>query len=577
MAYDGLTMACVRQELQQILSGARVEKIYQPGSQEIILHLRTPAAVYMLLCSADPRLARVHLTTEKPENPAVPAAFCMLLRKHLTGARLLDIEQDQLERVLTFVFRSYDEFGSQAKKSLICEVMGKHSNIILTMPDEQGTAQILGSIKTVDAAMSRFRIVMPGEPYTPPPAQNKLDLFSFTEEELAAALLQANNKTAEQTLVQAVAGIGRELAREIIRSAAGTEAVQPIAMVRSLTVELRKLAAAFKEGKLKPCVSRKAGQMPSYSLLPPPASPQTELTFFTTVNEALDAYYAALVAEQQTKTVRQRLLQVINNHISRTKKKLRLQQKELQEMDAAERYRIWGEMLTANLHLLRNGMQEARVTNYYAENNEELIIPLNPALSPQANAQRYFKKYRKLRDGKKYLLQRLKTSQTELAYLDTLLVAAQTADLPALLEIEEEMESAGLMRSRTRKKRTATPPSQPLHFLSPDEIDVFVGKNNRQNDQLTLRFAAPTDFWLHVKDVPGSHVIIRHAEPPASTLLFAANLAVRHSKAADSANVPVDYTQVKHVRKPRGAKPGMVIYDHHHTIYVTPNTDADNV
>ena len=174
-------------------------------------------------------------------------------------------------------------------------------------------------------------------------------------------------------------------------------------------------------------------------------------------------------------------------------------------------------------------------------------------------------------------LQRLKTTQSELTYLDTLLVAAQTADLSALFEIEEEMAKAGLIRSKTRQKRSAAPPSQPLHFLSPDGIDVFIGKNNRQNDFLTLRFAAPTDFWLHVKDVPGSHVIIRHADPPASTLLFAAGLAVRYSKAADSANVPVDYTQVKHVRKPRGAKPGMVIYDHHHTIYVTPNTDADNV
>ncbi|HZK25817.1 MAG TPA: NFACT RNA binding domain-containing protein [Oscillospiraceae bacterium] len=571
MAYDGLTMACVQQELKHSLIGARIEKIYQPSNREIVLHLRTREAALMLLCSADPQLARVHLTTAKPANPAVAPAFCMLMRKHLTGARLLDIEQDQLERVLTFVFRSYDQFGDNTKKRLVCEVMGKHSNIILTMPNEQEIPQVLGSIKTVDETMSRLRVVMPGEIYFPPPAQDKLNLFDFTEEELTAALLQAENKAADNALVQAVGGLGRELAREIIRRAAANEPAHPLAMVRPLTIELQRLAAAFKNGKLTPCLRKLEDQKPEFSLLAPTSAQQIELTFYATVNEALDAYYTAVVQELQTNEVRQQLLHTINKHLTRSEKKQYLQKNELQEMEGADKYRIWGEMLTASLHQLRSGMKEAHVINYYAENIEKLKIPLDPSLSPQANAQRYFKRYRKLSDGKKYLRQRLKATYSQLNYLESLLVAAQNADLPALLEIREEMESDGLIRSRSHKKRVTAPPSQPLHFLSPDGIEVLVGKNNRQNDQLTMRLAASADVWLHVKDVPGSHVIIRHAEPPTSTLLFAAALAAHYSKAAASANVPVDYTQVRHVKKPRGAKPGMVIYDHHNTVYVTPS------
>jgi len=251
-------------------------------------------------------------------------------------------------------------------------------------------------------------------------------------------------------------------------------------------------------------------------------------------------------------------------------KKLRLQETELREMENADRYRIFGELLTASLHLLKPGMDKAEVPNYYDEHAGRIVIPLEPSHSPQENAQRYFKKYRKLRDGRQILNRRIYETREELTYLESLYVAATHADLPGLLEIREEMTQAGLIRQKSSKKTPANFVSQPLHFRSSDGIDIFVGKNNRQNDRLTFRTAQKEFFWLHVKEMPGSHVIVCHQDPPAATLAEAASLAAGYSKAAASANVPVDYTKVKYVKKPKGAKPGMVIYTNQKTIYVTP-------
>lgn len=239
-------------------------------------------------------------------------------------------------------------------------------------------------------------------------------------------------------------------------------------------------------------------------------------------------------------------------------------------MEGADRYRIWGEMLTAAIHLAKPGMKEVDVPDYYSEEQKTIRIPLNPAYPPQVNAQRYFKKYRKLKDGAKILSRRLQETTDELSYLESLLISLEHADYEALPEIREEMESVGYLRTSRAKKKTDDPVSSPLHFLSPDGIDILVGKNNRQNDRLSLRDAGPNDTWLHTKDIPGSHVVIKHADPPESTLVYAARLAVRYSKASASQNVPVDYTHIRHVRKPKGAKPGMVIYTHQRTLYVTP-------
>ena len=570
MAYNGLTMAAVCQELKEILSGARVEKITQPHAHTIIINFRTQKESYRVLCSAHSQHARVHLTAKNYINPAIAPSFCMLLRKHLQGARLQNIRQSGLDRILTFVFRAYDEFGIITEKHLICEIMGKHSNIILTAPqnDEQ---IILGSIKNVDAGISRYRVVLPGEIYFPPPAQNKLDLFTLSEENLAAALAEHTDKKPEMALVNTVAGISKMLAAHLIKQAAG-EIVHPLEILRPLTIKLRELAAKCEDGRLNPCILLLPNRKPHFFLHMDHAD---GMQCFATVNAALDAFFMLLEHKQQEKQKRQQLRQVVQANLSRLQKKLQLQEKELQETENADQYKLWGELLTASLYLLRPGMTTAQVPNYYDEETKTIEIPLDPALSPQGNAQFYFKKYRKLHEGRKFLHRRLQNTRSEIHYLETLLLAIEQADEAELEEIREEMEQSGLVRkqkSRRKKQR----PSQPLQFLSPDGIDIFVGKNNRQNEQLTLKNSHESHFWLHVKDLPGSHVIVKSQNPPETTLIYAAQLAATYSKAKASANVAVDYTRVKHVRKPKGAKPGMVIYDHHKTLYVTP-FDLDKI
>ncbi len=568
MSYDGITMAAVCHELNERLTGARVEKIYQPGKLEIYIHLRTKESSFVLLCCADARLARVHLTSMSSENPASAPSFCMLLRKHLGGARLIGAEQSGLDRVLTLTFRGHDDFGTQTKKQLICEIMGKHSNLILTASDTEKT-QILGSAKIISSDMSRHRTVAPGEIYTMPPSQLKLDLHGISEEELALALA-AYEKNPAQALVAAVSGLGMEVSRELLYRASGGDNVHPLEIVRPLTIELRSLGESLQHGTLEPCIARSEdGRIHIFAPILLTQFPRDWLSAFPSVNEALDSYYSSVINLKKESELKNRLLQVVSGRFARADRKRRLQQRELGEMKGADRFRVFGEILTANFSQVRQGASEAILPNFYAPAMDSISIPLDPAKSVQANAQRYFKKYRKLKDGEKILLRRLQETKKELAYLDSLLASLEYADLESLREIQAEMEQTGLLRAAREKKVKTAAVSVPLHFVSTDGIDIYVGRNNSQNDRLTLKSALPEDTWLHVKDIPGAHVIVKSAEPPEETLIEAARLAVRYSRAAASSNVPVDYTHARYVRKPKGAKPGMVIYTNHRTLYVT--------
>lgn len=572
MAYDGITMAAVHRELKLKLAGSRVDKIYQPSRYEITLHLRNKNQAALLVCSADPGLSRVHLSAVKQENPAAAPAFCMLLRKHLTGTRLTAVEQEGLERVLTFTFSSFGEIGFDTKKHLICEITGKHANLVLAVPRDDGELHILGSIRTVTESMSRHRLVMPGETYIPPPPQEKLLLSQISEEELACALAGEDGNRPELLLVSAVNGLGPETARELIFRAAGGEKLHPLEMVRSLTIQLRYLADIVREGYFEPCIARSPdGKVHTFAPLRLTRFPAEWLSLYPSVNEALDAYYTRVHIQQREKHLKQRLFQLTAGAYTRTDRKKKLQEEELREMQGAERFRLYGEMLVANLHQATGGNKEVEVINYYSPGQDTMLIPLNPARSLQENAQLYFKKYRKLKVGEGIMQGRILNTCQELDYLASLQSAIQHADLESLLEIEEEMEQSGLIRSKKEKKQRPGNLSSPLHFISADGIDIFVGRNNRQNDRLTLKLAADNDTWLHTKGIPGAHVIIKSPSPPPDTLHEAALFAARYSRAAASSNVPVDYTLVKYVHKPKGAKPGMVIYDHQRTLFVTVN------
>ncbi|MBS4032160.1 MAG: NFACT family protein [Clostridiales bacterium] len=570
MAYDGITMAAVCHELNQTLSGSRVERIYQPHPMEIVLHLRSRDTIRTLICSAQSRHPRVHLSQARPDNPPAPPAFCMLLRKHLSGARLLSVEQTGLERILTIHFRSFDDFGEGTRKILICEIMGKHSNIILSAPDDSTVLRILGSAKTVTETMSRHRLVMPGESYEYPPPQEKLPLSGITEESLAKVLAKTEAATPVQMLVNTIMGLGPDTAREIMFRTAGGEKVHPLEIARSLTIQLTHVNKIIENQTFEPCIAFNANGVPMViSPISLTIFNRDQIIEYPTMNEALDVFYTAILHKERENELRRQLLQIVASSQAKTEKKKRLQERELVDMKGADKFRLYGEMLTAALHLAHAGVKEIEVINYYSPEQEMMRIPLDPARSPQDNVRRFFKKYRKLKDGEVFLRKRIKETLNELNYLGTLQLAIERADFAIMEEIRAEMVQTELIREKKNKIIKEDLSSQPLHFVSADGIDIFVGRNNRQNDRLTLKSASSYDTWLHTKDIPGAHVIIKSATPPEETLLEAAKLAALHSRASASSNVPVDYTLVKHVRKPKGAKPGMVIYDNHRTIYVT--------
>jgi predicted ribosome quality control (RQC) complex YloA/Tae2 family protein len=567
VTYDGITMAAVCRELVQLGLGARVEKIYQPGQQEILLHLRKSEHRFVLLCSAHPRLSRVHLTKVRQDNPAAPPPFCMLLRKHLGGAKLLQVSQDDLERVLILSFAATDDWGQEAGKKLICEIMGKHSNLILTTAGAPGEERILGGSRAITARMSRHRTVLPGELYCPPPAQHKLSLHTLDEDELMGRL--SGDGPPDLLLVNAIMGIGPETARELLFRAAGPEVVHPLELVRSLTSSLRQLPDILRDGNYTPCIARSPdGKIFACSVLRLSRFPGSWLTIYPSANEMLDTYYSQAINILKEQQLQQRLAAAARAALARAEKKQRFQEKELLETTEADRYRLYAELLTANFHLLQTGQKEAPVNNFYSPTQETILIPLDHSISPKENARRYFKKYRKLKDGAAVIRQQLETTVQEVYYLESVLAALCYADLDSLAEIQEEMEQAGLLPAPPARKQCQAS-SSPLCFVSADGIEILVGKNNRQNDLLTLKIAKGSDTWLHVKSYPGAHVVIRSSDPPEQTLLEAAKLAVRFSKVSGAGKTAVDYTLVKHVHKPKGARPGMAVYTNHTTILVT--------
>jgi predicted ribosome quality control (RQC) complex YloA/Tae2 family protein len=571
LTYDGLTMSAVCRELKDTLDSARLERIYQPHNLELHLHLRVAGGQHLLVCSADAGLARIHLSGEKAAYPATPPAFCMLLRKHLTGTRLLAIAQQDLDRVLVLTFRSHDEAGNPARKHLVCEIMGKHSNLILVSENSAADWQILGSARIITPEMSRYRAVSPGEPYIPPPRQKKLSPAGISEEALARALAGQPDNKPEQLLVNAVAGLGPEVSRELLYRAAGDTATHPLEATRALTVELRALAETMEKGQFNPCIVVSPDGRPlAFAPVTLTRYPPEWISSFSAMNEALDTYYSLSLRRQKELALRQQLRQAAETALARAARKKDLQQKELEATEGAESFRLYGELLTAGLHGIRPGSKSADVINYYSDAQDTVSIPLDPALTPKENARRYFRKYRKLKDGAVLLIKRLQETRLEEQYLASLQPAIDNADLEALLEIRGEMEESGLIRKNIRRAREPEASSLPLRFASPDGISIFVGRNNRQNDYLTLKSAAPDDTWLHARDIPGAHVIVKSGDPPPETLLMAARLAALYSRAGGSDKVPVDYTLVRHVRKPRGARPGMVIYSHQRTVFVQP-------
>lgn len=577
MAFDGAFLHAMTTELRQALSDARVDKIHQPAKEELVLALRTRSGAHKLFFSVRAGAPRVQLTARTPDNPPAPPMFCMLLRKRLTGARLLQIRQEGFERALSLDFQCIDELGDQVTLTLVAELMGRHSNLILV----DGSGRVVDAIRRVDPEMSSVRPVLPGLPYTPPPVQAGRQDVSLTPPEAFERLLrEGRDEPLADALLHVSSGLSPLLCREVAFLCARGADVTTGGMTDELWQRFRfylgrvRDAALSGEGRVPYLVCDLQGVPLEYSFLPLTqyglSARGREMASFS---ELLDTYYEERDAAERLRQRGHDILRVLTSASDRVARKLDRQREELARSEKREEKRLFGELLHANLHAVARGATSVEVVNYYDPDGGRVRIPLNPALTAVQNAQKYYKDYRKAQTAQRVLSEQIAAGEQELQYLDTVFDALSRArSFRELSELREELLAGGYLKKQKGRQKPP-PPLGPLRFRSSDGYEILVGRNNVQNDKLTLKTAKGSDLWLHTKDIPGSHTVIRTGgrEPPERTLTEAAGLAALHSKAAHSAQVPVDCTEIRHVRKPAGAPPGRVIYDSQRTLYVTPD------
>lgn len=577
MALDGAFLYQLKKELEQTVIGARVEKVYQPSREEIVLFLRGRNGSWRLLLSARANSARIHLTSVSLENPAVPPMFCMLLRKRLNSAKLAGLRQPELERLLMLDFECVNELGDLVLNTLVIEIMGRYSNIILV--DEHG--DIVDSVKRVDQEMSSARLVLPGVAYERPPAQNKISLLEEGSMEKAVALIQAGSDTLlSKALLNCLQGLSPIICREIQARVGRGDELRVSQMTEQHWERLAFFLKRLREWILidsQPVMVSNLEKKPiDFSFLEIIQYGLTATTrVFHSFSEMLDAFYAERDSADRIKARSMDLLKFLTTAMSKLSRKINVQRAELAQCEDREQWRIYGDLLNANLYRLERG-PAAVVENYFAEGMPQVRIPMDPALSPAQNAQRYYKDYRRAQTAEQMLKIQIKQAEEEIRYLETVFDAlSRAATERDLAEIRQELIEQGYLK-KAKGKQKPQAPSAPLRFQTSDGCLVLVGRNNRQNDQLTLRTAKKQDIWFHTKNIPGSHVILSSPgkEISEQAVLEAAEIAAFHSHAGASSQVPVDYTTVRNVRKPQGAKPGMVIYDSYQTVYVTPEKDS---
>lgn len=591
MPFDATVLAAVVRELDTRLKGARINKIYQPHPRELALLLYASGENHRLLLSCHPQFARMHLTRAEKPNPPQPPVFCMLLRKHLEGGRILAVRQAGRERIARLEVGALDELGNPATYTLVAELMGKHSNLVLLAPG----ARVVDAARRVTEEANAYREVLPGLPYVPPPATGKLDPAQVTGPDLAARREAGAGAGGQawQLVLEAVDGLGPLIAREVAHRAGLAHRPAPelsAGELAALASACRDLYAEVDAGRFAPVLLLDEAGAPKDFAALRLAHWRWEQQPGAGMSAVLDRFFTAREAQEQYSLLRAGLARTLAGELARVRRKAALQAQELAESEEAESLRRQGELLMGNLWQVEQGAAAVTVTDWHDPEQGQVTIALDPHLTPAENAQAYFRRYQKARAGRAAIQEQLEKSRAEQAYLEQVeATLAGARSLPELAEIRRELEEEGYLRPAgagaarpgagrrgerpgERGGRPAPPP--PLTLRSSDGLEIWVGRNNRQNDALTTRLSAPTDLWLHAKEIPGAHVILRlppGAEPPERSLLEAAALAAWFSRARGSANVPVDYTLRKHVRKPAGARPGMVIYDHQRTVYVTPD------
>ncbi len=547
MAYDGVLCGIIARQLAAELVSAKIEKIQQPEPDEIIMQLATAGAGRKkLLISTNPQGARVHYTALPYENPAQPPNFCMLLRKHIQGGRINSVRQIETERIICFEIETVNEMGFSVSKKLIAECMGKHSNLVLLNAEND---TVIDSIKRVSIDVNRYRQLLPGIKYVLPPSQGKLDFWTLTEEPLREAL----EKTPDPC--KCVQGFGALLGAEY-----------------GSAEKIMQLKAAAENGSVDPRVYFKDGAPKEVHAVPLPGlSGSCESRSFESIGEALDFFFSQRADTNRVIQKRDGLMSSIGSLIN---KQLTKKQKLLEEIKAADEsdaYRIKGELINANLGKIKPGDKKITVISYY--DGQPVEIALDEKLSAAKNAQAYFKKYNKAKNSKKEKLAQLEGCGSDIEYLTSVQAMAGSASTYEELELlRTELYEGGYMRLRKAAQRGKKQKPKPRRFTTSTGFEFVVGRSNTENDHITFKLGGKTDLWFHTKDIPGSHVVLftGGAEPDAATIYEVAAAAAFFSKARDSENVPVDYVPLRYVKKPGGAKPGMVIFTNNRTVWIDP-------
>ena len=568
MPVDSLFLSAAAAELRSRLLGSRIDKIQQPEKDVLFLSMRGPGGPCRVLVSAGSGTARVHVTKGGRENPAEPPMFCMLLRKHLTGGRLTALEQPDMDRLYLMRFACLDELGVPSEKTLAVEMLGRASNLILI----DGDGRIIDCLRRIDAEQSSKRQLLPGLYYALPPRPEKPDFFRLSAQELDRLLAGADgSKPGDLWLVSAVAGLSPLLARELVCRSAGASD-NPVSSLSGAAL-LESLASI--RGVFQP-VLLKTGEKPSdlYCAALRQYGSAVQQEVYPDYSSLLDAFYTERERLERQNQRSQALVKMVRTRRDRAARKLTLRTEEQQATAKRDTWRQWGDLIKANLYRMTRGQRELEAENFYAEAGGTVCIPLDPKLSPQQNAAHYYKLYAKAKNAEKVLAGQIQEAEEEIRYLESVL---EELDLAAgerdLAEIRRELTEQGYLRE-SGGKRKKQPAPQPMRFISSEGALIFVGRNNLQNDWLTLHQADKHSMWLHAQKTHGAHVVAVCGPEDGNTLREAALLAAWYSKGRDSANVPVDYTPVRYVRKPAGARPGMVIYTNYRTLYVTPERSA---
>ena len=571
MAFDGITIANIVTELNQTITGGKINKIAQPENDELIITIKNQRKQYRLFLSASASLPLIYLTETNKPSPMTAPNFCMLLRKHIGSGKIIAIEQPGMERIIRFTIEHLNELGDLCTKYLIVEIMGKHSNIIFCNEEDQ----IIDSIKHVSAHMSSVREVLPGRPYFIPETQSKLNPFALTEEIFQEKIFPRPVNVAK-AIYTSITGISPLMAEEVcyragIDGGIPTDGLEDVERVHLAHTFLR-MVDDIRDGHFEPNIIYKGKEPVEFACFPLSQYQDYRAVSYPSIFPVLETYYAEknIVKKMRQKTVD--LRKIVQNALERNVKKYQLQQKQLKDTEKKEKYRVWGELLNTYGYEVEPGAKSMEALNYYT--NEMIQIPLDETMTPQENAKKYFDKYSKLKRTKEALDTLLQETGDEIKHLESIAASLDIASSEEdLVQIKEEMMEYGYVKRKNTGGKKVKVTSRPYHYISSDGYDIYVGKNNFQNDELSFKFASGNDWWFHAKGQPGSHVIVKskNEELPDRTFEEAGKLAAYYSKGRQAPKVEIDYTQKKNLRKPTGGKPGFVVYYTNYSLLIEPD------